>query len=373
MAAITPTNDVLQGIQGIVDTWALDINTYVMRILSNNALSYMIAKGLNPIAPSQNGGYGTVSYRKPQILQTYTYSGTNNKHVQTPQASLVNINVDKMAYVIYEPEFFDVQRLNDNSKQILGMIQASFAISVAQTMNMILLTKIVACAKNAPVTLTGTDSVNTIISNSIDLSGKVRDLNHLGKTTNNPNQPTEEQVFAEYQSIAQDKLDLTRTYSMEMAGVNPDEFFLVLAPQVRLQLQKMYRYQLVGGSKWLANDDNNLVLGGLKIYFDNQLDLKIDAGTSFNAMGELNTNNLIGFLTHKENIILPMFPQLSRVVINYENGNTRFIYRWLYTVDFLRPNLMKIYKNQGSTIADATSISSTINVTREAQPQTTKA
>ena len=83
--AVTPTNDVLQGIQGIVDTWALDINTYVMRILSNNALSYMIAKGLNPIAPSQNGGYGTVSYRKPQILQTYTYSGTINKHVQTPQ------------------------------------------------------------------------------------------------------------------------------------------------------------------------------------------------------------------------------------------------------------------------------------------------
>ncbi|MGD7651337.1 hypothetical protein [Ralstonia pseudosolanacearum] len=249
MAAITPTNDVLQGIQGIVDTWALDINTYVMRILSNNALSYMIAKGLNPIAPSQNGGYGTVSYRKPQILQTHTYSGTANKNVQIPQASLVNINVDKMAYVIYEPEFFDVQRLNDNSKQILGMIQASFAISVAQTMNMILLTKIVACAKNAPVTLTGTDSVNTIISNSIDLSGKVRVLNHLGKTTTNPNQPTEEQVLAEYQSLAQDKLDLTRTYTMEMAGVNPDEFFLVLAPQVSLQLQKMYRYQLVGGAK----------------------------------------------------------------------------------------------------------------------------
>ena len=247
--AVTPTNDVLQGIQGIVDTWALDINTYVMRILSNNALSYMIAKGLNPIAPSQNGGYGTVSYRKPQILQTHTYSGTANKNVQIPQASLVNVNVDKMAYVIYEPEFFDVQRLNDNSKQILGMIQASFAISVAQTMNMILLTKIVACAKNAPVTLTGTDSVNTIISNSIDLSGKVRVLNHLGKTTTNPNQPTEEQVFAEYQSLAQDKLDLTRTYTMEMAGVNPDEFFLVLAPQVRLQLQKMYRYQLVGGAK----------------------------------------------------------------------------------------------------------------------------
>ena len=359
--AVTPTNDVLQGIQGIVDTWALDINTYVMRILSNNALSYMIAKGLNPIAPSQNGGYGTVSYRKPQILQTHTYSGTNNKHVQTPQASLVNVNVDKMAYVIYEPEFFDVQRLNDNSKQILGMIQASFAISVAQTMNMILLTKIVACAKNAPVTLTGTDSVNTIISNSIDLSGKVRVLNHLGKTTTNPNQPTEEQVFAEYQSLAQDKLDLTRTYTMEMAGVNPDEFFLVLAPQVRLQLQKMYRYQLVGGAKWLANDDNNITLGGLKIYFDNQLDLKVPVNTSFNAMGELNTNNLIGFLTHKENIILPMFPQLSRVVINYENGNTRFIYRWLYTVDFLRPNLMKIYKNKGSTIADTTSNSASFN------------
>lgn len=357
----TPTNDVLQGIQGIVDTWALDINTYVMRILSNNALSYMIAKGLNPIAPSQNGGYGTVSYRKPQILQTHTYSGTANKNVQIPQASLVNINVDKMAYVIYEPEFFDVQRLNDNSKQILGMIQASFAISVAQTMNMILLTKIVACAKNAPVTLTGTDSVNTIISNSIDLSGKVRVLNHLGKTTTNPNQPTEEQVFAEYQSLAQDKLDLTRTYTMEMAGVNPDEFFLVLAPQVRLQLQKMYRYQLVGGAKWLANDDNNITLGGLKIYFDNQLDLKVPVNTSFNAMGELNTNNLIGFLTHKENIILPMFPQLSRVVINYENGNTRFIYRWLYTVDFLRPNLMKIYKNKGSTIADTTSNSASFN------------
>ena len=359
--AVTPTNDVLQGIQGIVDTWALDINTYVMRILSNNALSYMIAKGLNPIAPSQNGGYGTVSYRKPQILQTHTYSGTANKNVQIPQASLVNVNVDKMAYVIYEPEFFDVQRLNDNSKQILGMIQASFAISVAQTMNMILLTKIVACAKNAPVTLTGTDSVNTIISNSIDLSGKVRVLNHLGKTTTNPNQPTEEQVFAEYQSLAQDKLDLTRTYSMEMAGVNPDEFFLVLAPQVRLQLQKMYRYQLVGGAKWLANDDNNITLGGLKIYFDNQLDLKVPVNTSFNAMGELNTNNLIGFLTHKENIILPMFPQLSRVVINYENGNTRFIYRWLYTVDFLRPNLMKIYKNKGSTIADTTSNSASFN------------
>lgn len=359
--AVTPTNDVLQGIQGLVDQWALDINTYVMRILSNNALSYMIAKGLNPIAPSQAGGYGTVSYRKPQLLQTHTYTGTDNKTIQKPQASLVNINVDKMAYVIYEPEFFDIQRLNDNSKQILGMIQASFAISVAQTMNMILLEKIVACATNTSVTLSGIDSVNTTITNSVNLSAQVRELSCLGKTMDNPNQPTENQVFSEYQSIAQDKLNLTRTFTMEMAGVEPNDFFLVLAPQARLQLEKMYRYQLAHGEKWLAGDENNITLGSLKIYFDNQLDLKITKGTSFNAMGDLNTNNLIGFLTHKENIILPMFPQLARVVYNQENGNTRFIYRWLYTVDFLRPNLMKIYKNKTSTIAATTSISSTLN------------
>lgn len=321
---------VLQGISGL--SWgdgsggqvALSITTQVLRILSNDKLSYLIATTNNPSKA------GTNTYYVPEIIASGEY-GTAGEGVSfaDPETGIVSINIDRRRQNKWEVETFDISRLNE-SGYLMGVIAAGIAKAISADLNAEYLTFLVKQFKSGG-----------------SLQSQVLELDYIGKK-NTAMSPENSRI--DYNAIQYLITELEQTFDKKMVGVDANEIFGILSLKADIGIRNAFWNQPNTLGEFVIKETlQGTKLGLLKYFTDVMLDKQISAGSSFTDQ-EVNTTNLIGLIIHKEAVGMPININQTIQTINPENGNIRFITKYQFGIGVLRPKLCWALKNKGQAL-----------------------
>lgn len=295
---------------------ALSIKTRVLRILSDQHLSYMSATIHNQEVFHQTG---TATYYVPELIQTEAY-GTGNTPAQTPAAGIVSVNVDTRITAKYEIETFDISRITD-ATSILNQVAIGLALSLTATLNATFL-KYVTDLFRTGQTLAAQKVVLQNISSE--------DLNK-----------TADEMYQDWMKMEYTINTINRLYNKQMLGVPKADVMSILSPTADVGLMRAFRNQPNQLGTWqVAKTLSGKQIGNVKYIVDNMLQNKIDAGTSFSKDISYDLSKFVGLILHNEAVAFPININTLTQVINPENANLKYILKAQYGIGVLRPKLI---------------------------------
>lgn len=299
---------------------ALSIQKQVLRILSDNILSYATATALNPASVKA----GTATYYVPELIGAEAYgTGTSKFHV--PQSGLLSFNLDTRRTVKWEVETFDLSRLNE-SDYIMGMISTGIAMAIQADLNgqfwKYLVEKF---DKN-----TGDSKLKTQVLSTDYLTKKNKTIDP-------------DTAFGDYIQIEYLYNDINQTFDKNKLGIPKAEIMAIFAPIVDTNLKIAFRNQPNAIGEYQINKSlSGKKIGNLIYTTDPMLNKNIPANSSFNNDQALDFTKIFGFIFHNEAIAMPINLEQIWHGTNPENANPRFIAKYQFGIGLIRPSI--IYK-----------------------------
>lgn len=302
-----------------------DIDKGVIRILKDSDFTYKTAT----IAVPSQTRVGKVVYKKPEILGVQDYDNKTNWKWQIPQASDIEISIDKRKLVRVKLEDFDTSRLGD-WKYIVDMVINSIGYAILNDLNAVFYSFLAKAFDPTNGELRPANPDNALVYPNLVKRGV-----------------TSEEAREVIYNLQVDYINISRTYSKEAMGIPKSELMLFLDPLVSPNIQKAYWGQPnVLGERVIANGLEKQPLGGGVSYVtDKMIGINLAANQSFNLDYALDTTAFAGFIIHNEAIGFPLNLQKTVLVTDTDDGNPKLITKYQYGIGFIRPNLVvPIYK-----------------------------
>lgn len=311
---------ILSGIAGIQmgdgngGNIALSIQTRVMRILADSSHSYKTATIMN----AESIKAGTATFYKPEVIQAEDY-GTGTSAFNKPNASIVSVNIDIRRVVKWTYEEFDASRLSDTD-YIISMISNGIALGIQADLNANYLSFVV----NKLTTDTKLKKQNIVVDK----------LGASDGTT------TPEQARENLNAIQFLIAKLSKKYDKYKLGVKKAEFMVFLDTIADINIRNAF-YGNAGAIEYvIAKDLKGVQIGVFKYLIDDMFNNSIPAGTSFSKDKALDTTNFVGAVIHNEAIAMPVNFTSLKAVIDPDNGNPRFIAKYQFGIEMIRPDLV---------------------------------
>lgn len=315
---------ILQGIAGMQmgdgagGNVALSITTNVLRILSDQKLSYLTATMNNPTSVTN----GTASYYVPELIGTTAYGDGTTGRVN-PQSGLVSYNLDTRRVAKWTLETFDLTRLQE-ANYIVGMITSGLAMAIQADLNAQFL---------------------MFLKNQFEVGGalvaQTLTLDYIGtkQTTINPEAARNDLNLMEYQLA-----DISTSYNKLALGVNKAEVMTLLSPYADIGIRNGFWGQLNLVNWAISPTLAGNQIGNVKYMVDNMLDKVIAANASFNEDYRFDMSKYVGFMLHNEAVAMPINIIETVQVIDQVNFNQVFGTKYQFGIGILRPWLIYALK-----------------------------
>lgn len=322
------------------------ISGKVLDILSNEDFQWRYATQYNLTEAKA----GVVHYALPELIKVADYDdATYGKTAasQIPQVANINITLDSRGFARYSYEIFDVERILQ-SDYMIGQIAAGLARSLNayldgqfwnRVCNLFSTGGALASATSQMIALTYLGSGKTAKQNAIK-------NNKLSEYIAN----APDYMYSDYLTLEETLMGITTSFSAYQIGSRSEDITTILSPQADIDMRTAFRNQPNFIGTWQISP--TLVgsqIGNIKYVKDAMLDKVIAKGASFNGDFEINTENIIGIMFHKEAIAMP----LNVYEVKYEEdpmtGNPIWISRIQYGMGVVRPWLVNILYRANTT------------------------
>lgn len=290
---------------------ALTISTKTLRILSDMSLSYLAATIKNP----NDVKFGTVSYYRPEIIKTDAY-GTGVSVFDAPQVALKQVNLSTRRTGKWTYEEFDLARLG-GVESVIGMIANGLALGIQADLNAHFISFLV-----------------TQLATTLKAQNIVIPLFGAADPATTP-----EQCRVAMNQMKIKVGQLSKLYDANKLGVKYSEIISLLSVESDIMIENAFWGQQ-GSIDIILNGLKTKKFGNVRYIIENMLHNKIDANTSFSKDKALDTMNFNGIILHNEAVAMPMNFLTGKFITDPITGNPKYIMKYQFGIDILRPELV---------------------------------
>lgn len=312
---------------------SLSIKMGVMNILSDAGFTFKTATPFGSVNPQS----GKVIYKVPEIVQVENYDANTNPPTantanwgwQTPQASDVEVTLDKRKIIRVKLEDFDDARLSGAWSGVVSYIISSIGMIILNDLNGYFYSRL---AQDFDPT---TGALRPIPTEAIVLPELVKD----GITI--------DEARTVIYKLQRQFVKVNKTFNKNALGVKKSDLMMILDPYADINIRQAFTNQPNSLSeRWVAKDLVGYQLGGEVTYFlDKMIGTNIALGTSFNKDVTIDISKFCGFIIHNQAIAFPFNFQKMQWLPDPEDANPRLIVKYQYGWGYLRPWLIfPIYK-----------------------------
>lgn len=322
------------------------ISGKVLDILSNEDFQWRYATQYN-VAEAKAG---TIHYALPELIKIADYdNATYGKAAasQIPQVANININLDSRRFARYSYEIFDVERILQ-SDYMIGQIASGLARSINADLNGQFWNRLLNVFSTGGALANATDQMIALpyLGSGATAKKNAADNNTLPDYI----AKAPDQMYSDYLTLEETLMNITTSFSSYQIGSRNEDITTILSPQADIDMRTAFRNQpnLIGN--WQISPTLvGVQIGNIKYVKDAMLDKIISQNQSFNGDYEINTQNIIGAMFHREAIAMP----LNVYDVKYEEdiltGNPIWISRIQFGIGIVRPWLVYILYRANTT------------------------
>lgn len=305
---------------GAGNKMSLAIKQATLNILMDEGFTYKTATPL-----SVNGNYGKAIYKVPEILGTQMYDAKDQWKWQVPQASDIEIPMDKRKIIRVKLEDFDDSRLG-NWNYVISIIINSIGYAILNDLNAMFYVFLANAFDPANGPLTPAGGVGALVMPELVKDGV-----------------TEEEAKAMIYKLNREFQKINKTFNKNAMGVKKSDLLMLLDTMADPNIRQAFSNQPnTLSSRWVANNLEGYSLGGGVYYvLDKMIGTNITLNQSFNLDYTINTTAFAGFILHTQALAMPFNFQKAVTITDPEDGNPRLITKYQFGIGWLRPWLAK--------------------------------
>lgn len=296
---------------------ALALQDAVLDILSSqNLVAHLTARAQTSTTA------GTVAYYKAFTAQTSSYS-VGQKITQKPQIGLVSIDLDTFRSAVLEIEDFDESRLGASGNTALNIVAGSLARAASADMEAAFLCRMF---------VLGTDEAGT----AWDTNKTVE----LPELATDDVSVTGQQIKDAFTKLSYIEKGFRKTFNKEAVGMNTKSVIAVLDSFAETNAARAVTTgsngdraiaTIIKGDTELNTYDRTVrEFMGVKYITSDMIGTSILKGTSFNADKDIDLTNFVGAIYSADIVAFPNRVVKITTTINPENGNRRYIIKYMY-------------------------------------------